>query len=907
MSEAYVKRGIKSENLLLENDGYIGIPVSLTVLFDSELGEVKQGNGGTYIMIYVKGAAVPRIGTLSDDEIIGGMLRRGYAVVVFDYMGNAAASVPALDWSVQGLRQRVISGELLSDVPGFGADRYIETVVVPEGYDVIMDGVFWSIDKHAAAGTLEKICEIWNNDFRGVKAERLVRWVDAEGNRKPVQNGHDGTEPVWLDGDGNACETGEYVAVKHTRARDVNDCARPDGSPIELDLYMNIIYPTCPEKPVPVACLSGSAEGLCRGSATADRPHLCGFLVRGYCGVMFDYGYTPMARDDHYGYFDGFPQKGHITGDNTTYAISHYNDKRIFTAAMRYIRYLAATDSRLVIDSDNIGVFGNSKGAWMTFLGEKPTAAMYRSSRMFACHHDETRYEIGDTAAYGNVRGGEEQPWLTLDGKEIPGTAQFIYSSTGGTDNFVTEGHTPMYISCNRRDSSCYSTSNAFANVCRIYDVPTVLCEIPSAHTLAYGEDLVYGNDAYDAFFDFAGYVLKGDAVKGMSARVDLNAAGPALKLRFTGSVDACEMKHVTLTSAEGDSICGEWSGSFGGVEWTFMPAAPLSGGTYTLFVSEELRGKNGKAIAEPYTYTFELKDRRAEPLGAANGELTISGGELPVTKLLFGVENDGVNSIGLYTKDGKRLGGVNTSGRGMYAINVTDIAGALNAGECLHVYLRQEREAGSVTVYSEPLSGGLGKVAAGKLVRLGTGNAPDGSAALEVLGFDSVKTFPTEEFYSYQQPTFRCEEIVKPEPLSVEDMGRKYRISLKIFDTVSRYVRILLNNCTSRERSIADYRASTYNVITRAGEWVDFDFEYTVYEPMYGEAGLVKKALEVRCYADGNKDTPIYFKDVLAEEIVTDTILGDAYLVREEALDILPDGVSPIECKESPWVRTKK
>ena len=36
--------------------------------------------------------------------------------------------------------------------------------------------------------------------------------------------------------------TGNYIKVKHTKANDINDCVKPDGSPIDLDLYMNIIY-----------------------------------------------------------------------------------------------------------------------------------------------------------------------------------------------------------------------------------------------------------------------------------------------------------------------------------------------------------------------------------------------------------------------------------------------------------------------------------------------------------------------------------------------------------------------------------------------------------------------------------------------------------------------------------------
>ena len=50
---------------------------------------------------------------------------------------------------------------------------------------------------------------------------------------------------------------------------------------------------------------------------------------------------------------------------------------------------------------------------------------------------------------------------------------------------------------------------------------PALWVDIPLPHTLAYDKDLVYGNDAYDAFFDFSGYYLKGDAIKALAAKVN--------------------------------------------------------------------------------------------------------------------------------------------------------------------------------------------------------------------------------------------------------------------------------------------------------------------------------------------------------------------------------------------------
>jgi hypothetical protein len=136
--------------------------------------------------------------------------------------------------------------------------------------------------------------------------------------------------------------------------------------------------------------------------------------------------------------------------------------------------------------------------------------------------------------------------------------------------------------------------------------------------------------------------------------------------------------------------------------------------------------------------------------------------------------------------------------------------------------------------------------------------------------------------------------------------MGRKFHISLEIFDTVSRYVRISLNNCTSRALSIADYRASTYNLKTTAGKWQRFEFDYTVYEPMYKGIQLSEKVLSVLCYGRGNVETPIYFRDIKAVEKVSGVELGELYLLECEEENVLPDGASVIECPESPWLKKK-
>ena len=868
----------------IENDGHIGIPLEYTVLFDIEKSSLKKGFGGTPIMIYVVNANIERIGTLSDEEILLGMIDRGFAVTVFNYLNNEKAAFPALDLSVQGLRQRLMKGELFADLKGFGEGKYPETLVVPSGYDVSFGNVFWEFDKHGADGTLEKIVEIWNNDFRGTNAEKIIKWTDASGVRKATQNGHDGTQPVWCDEDGNADENGQYIRIKHTLASKITDCVKRDGSPLDLKLYMHLIYPTKPKKKVPVMCLSGSSESLCAGSATPDRPHMNGFVFNGYAGVLFDYGYTPMARNDHYGYFDGYPKTGYITGDNGTYSMKHYNDFSD-TAAMRFIRYLALSDERFCFDTDAIGVYGNSKGGWMSHLGEKDPDAM-PSRRLFPGHHGETRFENGKTEAKDGINGGEPQPWLTYNGQKIFGGAQLIYSGCGATYFAISEGHGPMFVACNRRDESCFSTSNAMVNLGRIYDIPTMWLEIPLNHTLVHDDDLLYGVDSSKAFFDFTGYYLKHDAVKVIGAKVNKYEFPASVTVMFSGCVGKDDGAKIKVTDASGKAVAGKLTSAYGGVEWTFTPSEPVYGKGCVLSVPEDLKGDNGNTIQSGYVYGIDFGE--GESACACNTlNVEVKGDRRYIA---FEVENDGVNTVGAYTADGKLIGKVNTCGSGWYKIDVTEL------GEIRSDLLTLKAEKQAETKIDAPALTICGNAVGGEMT------APDGRQALGVTEFKTVTRYPTEEFYSNPAGALICNNIIKEAPLDESDLGRRFRVSFKVYDTSSRYIGFGLNHCSHRPSSIADYHRVIFNEITRKGEWVEYGFDYTVYEPMFGELGKQKKSFYINCFGGGNQDSPIYFADLKCEETVTDVVIGKKYVVYENGPKPLNLGESEIECPKSPW-----
>lgn len=728
--EKKLKSFRQGETLKLENDGRIGIPVELSIFYDARKGPVTPGDGGTPIVLYVVNSQAQRLGTASDSKILRGMVRRGYAIIVVDFKGNPKAVSPGLEYSVQAMRLDALSGKYFHDEDIFPKASYAESFVVPAGHDLSIGNVYWEIDKHCADGTLEKIVEIWNNDFRGNKAERIIPWIHSDGTRKAVQTAFDGSEPVWMNEKGEADPAGNYMKVKYTKAETVTDCVKPDGSPIDLNLYMDIIYPVKPRAKVPVMCLASSSENLSASAKKADRPQLNGFSFQGYAAIIYDFCYTPMARTDHYGYFDGNKVKGHVTGDNNTYSLSFYNDVHVNCAAMRYIRTLAAKHGRkFAFDASRIGVFGNSKGGWMVYLGEKHPE-IYRPRRMFPGHHGETRYENGIVKTYvkdgARIDGGEEQPWLKARGKVLDCGAQFIFASCGGGYEYITPGHAPTYVTCNDGDPSYYNSSNNFANALRTSGVSRMVMAVHQEHTFGSVPDMRYGISAYDALFNFANHFLKGEP----------------LKLAF-----------------------------------------------------DESEGKIGQTVGGP-------------------------------------------DGLGSPDKAGISTAGSSGTGSSTKVVNEAKLENELDGVKVLNC---------------------AGEIA----------TAPDGSRALKIDGFTLNTQYKGIRFFPSPTDVIQNPLVIGPDPLTEADMGRRFVIRGKLYDTMARIVSIRLNNCTSSQYGTTDYHGFIKNFRTEPGKWTEFSFDYVVYEPSFGEAGMQQKVMTIRVESTGDLSQPIYFKDFQTVEVL--------------------------------------
>ena len=536
------------QDTYVANDGYIGIPMSVCTYAKIDPSETTTD---TTVLIYVLGYNGERIGTEKDIDILRDLLDEGYVVITMDYLDDPRATVPEIVWSVQ--KTRMAPSKYL---PGFKfAAKGV--MVLPSGYRILRDVHFFKLDENGYKGINEYIVEVWNGEkFQTAKLSKIPK--------------------------------GYETATK------IEDCVKPDGSPIDFNLRLDIVYPSMSTRETEVMLLASSSET--RFSANAVRPLDIGALFNGYTFACYEHSYIPMSRNDHYGYF-------------LPYSVMQYVGNAVHSTAIRCVRYYADTFG---YSRDNYGVWGHSKSSQCAVLSTPHPETLLEWSNL-------SKYGYEYREAYGEMR------FITYeDGTTIPSNVQTAYHSMGdGSKNYkkwLNDECCPTIICCGIKDQ--YGSWDYWAAENEAYENSSVeflsISMFNDGHNYPNGIDTVYNYDRFNAMMDFFNYHLKGkenklvytSAVNGKLVSHDEVGTvidGNEILLQFIASLDAESAgKCITLYDETAKADVGGKIVFKTANKISFAPTAALKKGhKYTIRVSEELLDLRGEKLGTGSEISF--------------------------------------------------------------------------------------------------------------------------------------------------------------------------------------------------------------------------------------------------------------------------------------------------------------
>lgn len=292
------------QSTYIAKDEIIGVPLEVVTYCKN-----KNTDAETNVILYVMGANIERIGTEKNVDIISDLLDEGYIVVTVDYLGAPEAKGTDLDFSVQKIKQNIkayVNG--LNRLPNC-------IYVLPEGYRILSEVVFYTIDENGTKGCLERIVKSWNNGFK-----------ESNGAKK-VPGG-------WKE------------------AKTIEDCIDQKGNTVDLKYRLSIIYPSQPTRETPVWVNSSSNTHMIAPTVTTYTHAMANSAVFGGCTfVVYDYCYIPMASRI-YGYYGDF-------------SLMQYISASCQAAAMRCARYYSKL---LGYSSEDYVAYGISKASWVSTL-----------------------------------------------------------------------------------------------------------------------------------------------------------------------------------------------------------------------------------------------------------------------------------------------------------------------------------------------------------------------------------------------------------------------------------------------------------------------------------------------------------------------------------------------------------
>ena len=547
-------------------DATLGCPVGLCSYYKGE-----KSHDETAVVMYVMGYDGAReVGRGDTLDSIHQLLDEGYAVLTVDYCDDPRATVPNLDWSLFSLRKGIDA--YLGGLSHAKFDIY----VVPDGYMLARNILFYDYAENAKVGTIEKIISIYNTD-NGFRSSRGAKIPNAD-----------------------------------EKVTSIDRCLKPDGTPVDLQLRLDIVYPVDSPEPAEVVMIASSIETRMQVCvADTNRPLDIGPLMRGCAVVVYDHVYTPMARNDHYGYFSGAFSLQDLTG------VSYH------TAAVRCARYYADTFG---YSKDHYAVMGLSKGSFCGVL---------------AADHPEDLKEYASFGGGNGVATYGEQPFLCYeDGTTIPSNVQVAFRGMGQGDQwrsmYLDGNNAPTLMAIGMLDDivrihkDWYNEHNDYEKAGVDY-LPITMSD--TGHKFPAGVDPDYQYDRWALFMDYFTYYLKEDEAPRIvySAIVDGELVGDIivdrendaggyyqshtivknddLFVQFIAPVTEESVKAglTVFDVTEGREIKVSYRSRGNGNKWFADPMEALvEGHTYELRVSGNITSVlNGKTVGQDTVYRF--------------------------------------------------------------------------------------------------------------------------------------------------------------------------------------------------------------------------------------------------------------------------------------------------------------
>lgn len=634
------------------DSAYVGATAKVSVYADTAKDGKAIPTDVRDAIVYVKNWNGERIGTESDVSIVKSYVEaapsvetENKAVVIvvdYGYSGGDYAKnsvVGKIEFSIGNYRKSVLADGKL-ELAGSNKISINKEVVyiLPEGYRVTRDILFWESDFHSSKGTLNSVLNAWNNEIANPKDNNYRKvYYDyyVEGDEIPAweEEGttvgspkHDEQGNIILydsNGDGTPDQHG---APKVTR---VEDCRQRYGEPMDYNVRLDVIHPAFEKDEdkveTPVFMVACTQSPRTTNILDGNRNYFGSFTFDGCTGAIYDYAYIPTARIDHYGY-------------NDQYGTHEKNAAKWSRAAVRCLKYYAG---ELGYSDELIAVAGISKGT--------PTTSI------LSLNHNELAPEQSyyDASNKGTIfEGGENiyQPYSTYEGgydgkggnpAENPATdmtktgavdsnVTVVYSAAGDGINWQYQntsirkhieqyGNVPMALSCGYHDE--YGCWDHYDDIVASKGelATSVYLSIPmedKGHEYPNGYDTIRGYDRYEAFSTYIkGFLLPDEYAPTVGYITPFDGAedvafDTAIEIQFIANarIEIGEVEaNVSIKDSKGNEIEGTWSTDNAEYSnlFTFTPEKLVVAEEYTVSVSSDIKDVNGVKLAEGKTVTF--------------------------------------------------------------------------------------------------------------------------------------------------------------------------------------------------------------------------------------------------------------------------------------------------------------